>query len=475
MAISKVIYKASAAATPEVWMDATPATAAAADILAPKTAMLADGVVTTGTGTGGGGGSIYQDEDGYIVLDPNGTSGGESSVVTAKDVNFRDYDGTIVHSYTTSEFAALTEMPTNPSHTGLTAQGWNWTLTDAKTYVASYGRLEVGQMYLTASGDTEIDCVFDNANFLSPWLAIAVNGTVTVDWGDNTSADTITGTSDTTLQYQQHTYAQTGEYTIAIHVTSGKFTFYGGNGYVSVLRTVNAANNRAKSRAYSSAIQHIRLGSGANIGDYAFNYCISLQSVVIPYGMTSVNSYSFYYCYSLKFVVIPNGFTYMGGRGIFGYCYALESVSLPRGITSWNDTLFTYCFGLTFVAIPNGGVTLGSSFSATWFSYCYKLKEAILPNDISISNTGQLFRECNAMTEITIPSGVSTIGAYAFYNCLSLAAIHFKASSPPTVGSSNAFTSLPANCIIYVPTGSLTDYTTATNYPDSSAYTYIEE
>ena len=54
MAISKIVYKSSPSATPVTWMDATPATAAAADITSPKTAMLADGVVTTGTGTGGG-------------------------------------------------------------------------------------------------------------------------------------------------------------------------------------------------------------------------------------------------------------------------------------------------------------------------------------------------------------------------------------------------------------------------------------
>ena len=59
MAVSKVVYKASSSATPVTWMDATPATAAAADILSPKTAMLANGVVTTGTGTGGGGASNF--------------------------------------------------------------------------------------------------------------------------------------------------------------------------------------------------------------------------------------------------------------------------------------------------------------------------------------------------------------------------------------------------------------------------------
>lgn len=56
MAISKVIYKSSASATPEIWIDATTATAAAEDITSPKTAMLADGEMTEGTGSGGGGG-----------------------------------------------------------------------------------------------------------------------------------------------------------------------------------------------------------------------------------------------------------------------------------------------------------------------------------------------------------------------------------------------------------------------------------
>lgn len=60
MAISKVIYKESANATPVTWMDATPATATAADIVAPLTAMLADGVLTTGTGSGGGGGLEFE-------------------------------------------------------------------------------------------------------------------------------------------------------------------------------------------------------------------------------------------------------------------------------------------------------------------------------------------------------------------------------------------------------------------------------
>ena len=51
MAYSKVIFNGN------TLMDSTTATATAPDITAPKTAMLADGVMTTGTGSGGGGSS----------------------------------------------------------------------------------------------------------------------------------------------------------------------------------------------------------------------------------------------------------------------------------------------------------------------------------------------------------------------------------------------------------------------------------
>ena len=46
--------------------------------------------------------------------------------ILGKEVNFLDYDGTILYSYTAAEFAALPSMPANPTHDGLTEQGWNW-------------------------------------------------------------------------------------------------------------------------------------------------------------------------------------------------------------------------------------------------------------------------------------------------------------------------------------------------------------
>ena len=140
-----------------------------------------------------------------------------------KDVNFIDYDGTILHSYTASEFAELSALPENPTHEGLVAQGWNWTLADAKAYVSTYKQLIIGQMYSTSDGKTRFYIRLKKGR-TSPVLGIAVNGSVTVDWGDGSSTETITGSDNTTVIYTPHIYPdRDGDYVISVDVISGKF------------------------------------------------------------------------------------------------------------------------------------------------------------------------------------------------------------------------------------------------------------
>ena len=77
-------------------------------------------------------------------------------------VNFFDVDGTILYSYTPEEFLALTEMPPNPDRSWdwLTAQGWNWSFADARTYVSTYGALNIGQHYITIDDKTAIHVLY---------------------------------------------------------------------------------------------------------------------------------------------------------------------------------------------------------------------------------------------------------------------------------------------------------------------------
>lgn len=110
MAISKVVYKSSANATPVTWMDATPATAAASDVISPKTAMLADGVVTEGTGSGG--------------ITPTG------------NINITQAGSTDVTAYATATVAAGTEG--TPTATKGTVSSHSVSVTPSVTNSAGY-------------------------------------------------------------------------------------------------------------------------------------------------------------------------------------------------------------------------------------------------------------------------------------------------------------------------------------------------
>ena len=102
-------------------------------------------------------------------------------VPVEKVAYFCDYDGTILYSYGVDEIAALEELPANPSHPGLIAQGWNWTLPQIKECVADGGHIDIGQTYITDDNSTRIHITLSDVNLLSPTLTLALNGTANIN------------------------------------------------------------------------------------------------------------------------------------------------------------------------------------------------------------------------------------------------------------------------------------------------------
>ena len=70
------------------------------------------------------------------IVDSMGTSSGggnsEDGELKRNDVNFFDYDGTLLYAYTYEEACALTELPPLPVHDELEVREWNYTLEDIK-------------------------------------------------------------------------------------------------------------------------------------------------------------------------------------------------------------------------------------------------------------------------------------------------------------------------------------------------------
>ena len=236
------------------------------------------------------GGTTPQADTVAGLADAIGTipTGGSSAPGTPGDITFYDYEGTIVESWTLAELATKTELPAYPSHEGLNCQGWNWSLADLK---ATNRKMNVGAMYITDDGKTRIYIHLEEGR-TSPMLGVCPNGTVTVDWGDGTTHDTITGTSTSTIKWTPtHNYAAPGDYVIKLTV-SGTMSVYGvttSNQYSAILRYSSGADQR--NHVYQNSVKRVEIGDGVtSIGNHAFRNCSSLASVPIPDGVTSIGN-----------------------------------------------------------------------------------------------------------------------------------------------------------------------------------------
>lgn len=442
-----------------------------------------------------------------VTVNVSGGGGGAGGT----DVIFYDYDGTIVQTYSAADFANLSAMPENPTHNGLTAQGWNWTLADAKTYVATYGKLNIGQMYVTSDGKTKLYFTVTKNNLSTNLqLELGSDTELDVDWGDG-SEHTI-WTSVEGSSSKNHEYASAGRYVIAVEVITGEFYLLQesfniyeieiGNGVVGIdtsafsgrysLSSVTIPNSVTSIGNYAFyecyALSSVTIPSSVtSIGNNAFQYCSSLLSVTIPNSVTSISDYAFSFCQSLTSITIPDSVTSIGASALSS-CTALTSITIPSGVTSIGDSAFNGCSSLSSITIPNGVTIISDSA----FNSCYALSSVTIPSSVTsigeytfyycplssitipdsvTSIGGGAFSDCYSLSSVTIPDSVTNIDGSAFNNCYALLSVTFESSTPPNLDS---YFTLPDTCTIRVPQGSLSAYTSAENYPNPSAYIYEE-
>ena len=91
--------------------------------------------------------------------------------------------------------------------------------------------------------------------------------------------------------------------------------------------------------------------SVTSIGDCAFGYCTSLESVIIPFGVISIGIGVFNDCTSLENVVMPASVTEIKNVAFEGYS-SLSSISIPVSVTSIGEDSFDECDGLNHVFLP---------------------------------------------------------------------------------------------------------------------------
>ena len=154
--------------------------------------------------------------------------------------------------------------------------------------------------------------------------------------------------------------------------------------------------------------------SVTSIGYWAFGECSGLTSVSIPNSVTSIGEQAFSKCTGLTSVTIPNSVISIG-RGAFWGCTNLSTITIPNSVTSIGFDTFGSCSGLASITVESGNSTYDSRDN------CNAIVE-------TASNT--LIRGCNTTV---LPSGVTSIGRYAFSNLSGLSTITIP-SSVTTIG-----------------------------------------
>lgn len=370
----------------------------------------------------------------------------------SRDVDFYDYDGTRLYSYTLDEVQAMTELPPLPSRPGLVCQGWNWTLDNIK---AQADIADVGALYVTDDGKTRfyISIQFDTA--LTVPLNIyqsSANG-VSIDWGDGSALETIDGSGSVSTS---HTYAQRGDYIISLDVLSG--TINAGHGVSARLFGAEAKHNSLLRRvecganfltfargALQGQTALLTISVSSDISEFsqdALHDCFGLQCLVLSH-TTSLSAYTLYGCGSLRALCLGDRIAPYGGNATIYDCRALQRYARPK-------------------------YTAGEFVSNNFAVSCQGIQKFVLSTDASGIGSAA-FRNCKSLREIVVPSSVGTIGSNAFATCTAMRRIRFDPTVPPTVENANAFTGIPTDCVVEVLADSLAAYQAATNYSGIAA------
>ncbi|GAB1226258.1 hypothetical protein ENUP19_0282G0008 [Entamoeba nuttalli] len=175
------------------------------------------------------------------------------------------------------------------------------------------------------------------------------------------------------------------------------------------------------------------IGDNCFCGDSCFYECSSLKSIHIPPNVSKIENESFRGCKSLTTIDIPTSVKVLGNF-CFKSCSSLESINIPTNVSEIGNGCFTYCKSLTTITIKdvkyiseerifmNESVLISIKIPKNLKMINEKkiekkdINEFIIPT--TITKLGEYcFYECSSLKLINIPSTITSFGIGCFYNC----------------------------------------------------------
>jgi hypothetical protein len=158
-----------------------------------------------------------------------------------------------------------------------------------------------------------------------------------------------------------------------------------------------------------------------SIGSDAFGYLQNLTSITIPNSVTSIGGWAFIECRRLASITLPSNLTSIGGWA-FSYCRGLTSITIPSGVTNIGESVFHDCRALTDIQVEDGNTHFSSADGVlinndekTLIHYPAGKQDEnyIVPSGVT-SIGHKAFYDCRSLTSVVIPEGVTSIGEESF-------------------------------------------------------------
>ena len=194
------------------------------------------------------------------------------------------------------------------------------------------------------------------------------------------------------------------------------------------------------------------------------------------FGVTSFSSQAFRGCSKLENVVLGANVTTIGG--IMFMDTGLKRIVInSTNITSWGDSSvfrncpLEYMYSNSQTTTPAFSsmnmqklttLVLSSNVRTVGGFRCPLLTDVTIPEGVT-TTTNYGFSECTSLATITFPSTITTLHSETLRSCSSLQSVTFLSTTPPT-GVNAAYTFSSSTCPIYVPSGSVETYKTASGW-----------
>ena len=139
----------------------------------------------------------------------------------------------------------------------------------------------------------------------------------------------------------------------------------------------------------------------------------SLTSIIIPNSTTSIGNHAFQGCSFLTSVTIPNSVLSIDCQAFYK-CDSLTSITIPESVISIGERAFANCDNLKSIEW-NAKNCLGSK---SWSYFEWSPISSFTFGENVEHIPSELCRYMHSLTSITIPNSVTSIGSYAFYECI---------------------------------------------------------